>query len=83
MGALLMGSGFGIFICLLLKHVRAISHSPAAETLLIFTVLLCGYSLADWSIGSGMGVPTIITMGIFMSTYGYYSLSSQGKLLSS
>jgi NhaP-type Na+/H+ or K+/H+ antiporter len=81
--AFLMGAAFGLVMCLTLKHIRAISHSPAAETLIIFTGMMSGYSLADWSIGAGMGVPTIITQGIFMSTYGYYSLSSQGKLLSS
>lgn len=71
--SILIGITFGLFSAIIFKNFRVLVHSPITETILI---LLCGmlaYFISE--IFKQSGIISLLTCGIFMAHYTWFSLS--------
>jgi NhaP-type Na+/H+ or K+/H+ antiporter len=67
LGALAIGLSIGIISSLMTKYCRSLVHSAPLETFFLYCLMWVSYVLGDLALGSGAGVMSLITTGIFMA----------------
>ena len=67
LGALAIGLCIGIISSLMTKYWRSLVHSAPLETFFLYCLMWVSYVLGDLALGSGAGVMSLITTGIFMA----------------
>ena len=72
-----IGLVYGLVASVLFKKARALTHSAALECLLIFCIAYMAYCTAEMFEYSG--IIALLTCGVVMAHYAWYSLSPQGK----
>ena len=72
-----IGLVYGVIAAVLFMKARALTHSAALECLLIFCIAYMAYCTAEMVEFSG--IISLLTCGVVMSHYAWYSLSPQGK----
>jgi len=80
-GSVAIGIIFGLGASFMVKKMRFLTVSAIKETVLIFCFGYISYSLGELAHLSG--IICLLTTGVVMAHYGWYSLSPQGKHLSS
>jgi NhaP-type Na+/H+ or K+/H+ antiporter len=80
LGSLGIGIAYGLIASYVLKRMRFISVSAIKETLLIFCFGYLAYTTGELAHMSG--IISLLTSGIVMAHYCWYSLSPQGKHVS-
>ena len=78
--SLLLGLSYGLLLSYILKNVRSMTKSPVAESALIFSFAYLSYVTAE--IWHQSGIITLLTSGVTMAHYAWFSLSPQGKATS-
>jgi sodium/hydrogen exchanger-like protein 6/7/sodium/hydrogen exchanger 8 len=76
-GSLGMGIAFGLACSYLIKTARSLSKNPVAEITMIFSFAYLSYVCAELAHLSG--IISLLTSGITMAHYAWYSLSVQGQ----
>ena len=79
-GSLALGLAYGLAISYVLKHVRSLTKTPVVECALIFSCAYLAYVTAE--IWHQSGIITLLTCGVTMAHYAWFSLSPQGKATS-
>jgi sodium/hydrogen exchanger 8 len=79
--SLLIGIAVGLLASYAFTKLRFVSVSAIKETLLIFCFGYLAYTLAD--LAQMSGIISMLTSSVMMAHYGWYSLSPQGKHVSS
>lgn len=79
--SILIGLAIGLLASYIFKRMRFLSVSAIKETLLIFCFGYVAYTFADLIHMSG--IIAMLTSGVTMAHYAWYSLSPQGKHVSS
>ena len=74
--SIILGLGFGLACSYLFKKVRSLSKNPVAEIAMIFSFAYLAYVVAELCHVSG--IISLLTCGIVMAHYCWYSLSPQG-----
>ena len=72
-----IGLAYGILASVLFKKMRSLTQSSALECLMIFCVAYMAYVTAELAAFSG--IISLLTSGVVMAHYAWYSLSAQGK----
>ena len=72
-----IGLLYGIIASVLFKHVRSLTFSATVECLIIFLIAYMAYVTAELAAFSG--IIALLTSGVVMAHYAWYSLSSQGQ----
>ena len=72
-----IGLVYGLVASVLFKKMRSLTQSSALECLMIFCVAYMAYVTAELSAFSG--IIALLTSGVVMAHYAWYSLSAQGK----
>ena len=72
-GSILIGLAFGLIASLIFKHMRFLTVSAIKETLLILCFGYLAYAAAEL-IGMS-GIISLLTSGIIMAHYAWFSLS--------
>lgn len=72
-----IGLLYGLFASVMFKHVRSLTSSATVECLVIFLVAYMAYVTAELCAFSG--IIALLTSGVVMAHYAWYSLSSQGQ----
>ena len=75
--SLFIGIAYGLGISYLLIRARSMTKSPVIECALIFSFAYLSYVTAE--IYHQSGIITLLTCGVTMAHYAWYSLSPQGK----
>jgi len=76
-GSLAIGLIYGLIASILFKNVRSLTLSSTVECLVIFVIAYCAYVTAEMAAMSG--IIALLTSGVVMAHYAWYSLSSQGQ----
>ena len=76
-GSLAIGLLYGVVASLLFKHMRSLTTSSTVECLMIFLIAYMAYVTAEMAAFSG--IIALLTSGVVMAHYAWYSLSSQGQ----
>ena len=71
----------GLFASIVFKNFRVLVHSPVCETILILLAGMLAYFISE--IFKQSGIISLLTCGIFMAHYTWFSLSPQGQTVSS
>ena len=71
-----IGLVYGIVASVLFKHMRSLTLSSTVECLIIFCIAYMAYVTAELAAFSG--IIALLTSGVVMAHYAWYSLSSQG-----
>ena len=71
--SLLLGMVYGLIISYILKHVRSLTKTPVVECALIFSFAYLSYVTAE--IYHQSGIITLLTCGVTMAHYAWFSLS--------
>lgn len=77
--ALVAGTGIGLLAGLLTRWSLSVLHDPATETTVTIAVPFAAYQVAETLHGSG--VLAVLTLGLFLRSYGHPVLTSGGWLL--
>lgn len=72
-----IGILFGITAAVMFKHMRSLTLSSTVECLVIFIVAYMAYVTAE--LFSFSGIIALLTSGVVMAHYAWYSLSAQGQ----
>lgn len=72
-----IGLIYGIVASILFKHMRSLTNSSTVECLVIFCIAYMAYVTAELAAFSG--IISLLTSGVVMAHYAWYSLSSQGQ----
>ena len=72
-----IGLVYGLAASVLFKNMRAITQSSAMECLMIFCIAYMAYCTAELAAFSG--IIALLTSGVVMAHYAWYSLSASGK----
>ena len=72
-----IGLAYGLLASILFKQMRSLTQSSALECLMIFCVAYMAYVTAELAAFSG--IISLLTSGVVMAHYAWYSLSAQGK----
>ena len=75
--SLLLGLAFGLSCSYLFKIARSLTKNPVAECAMIFSFAYLAYVVAELTHASG--IISLLTCGITMAHYAWYSLSPQGQ----
>lgn len=73
-GSLAIGLVYGLIASILFKNVRSLTLSSTVECLVIFVIAYCAYVTAEMAAMSG--IIALLTSGVVMAHYAWYSLSS-------
>lgn len=76
--SLLIGLFIGLFSTWCFKKFRFLSHSTTSETVFAFLMAYLGYSICEMTELSG--VISVLMIGIMMSHYQGYNISTLGKV---
>ena len=76
-----IGIVFGFMSSYILKEMRFLTVSAVKETLFVFCMGFVAYTVS--LIGDMSGIISLLTSSIIMAHYGWYSMSPQGKHVSS
>lgn len=76
-GSLAIGLLYGIIASIMFKHVRSLTLSSTVECLVIFLIAYMAYVTAEMAAFSV--IIALLTSGVVMAHYAWYSLSSQGQ----
>ena len=79
-GSLALGLAYGLAISYVLKHARSLTKTPVVECALIFSFAYLAYVSAE--IWHQSGIIALLTCGVTMAHYAWFSLSPQGKATS-
>ena len=72
-----IGLAVGIVASLMFKHMRSLTLSSTVECLVIFCMGYTAYVCAELAAFSG--IIALLTSGVVMAHYAWYSLSAQGQ----
>ena len=72
-----IGLAYGLVAAILFKNMRSLTQSSALECLMIFCIAYCAYCTAELAAFSG--IIALLTSGVVMAHYAWFSLSAQGK----
>ena len=76
-----IGIFYGLLCSLIVKYMRFVTVSSVKEALLVFSFGYLAYATGEVSEQSG--IIALLTSGVVMAHYTWYSLSTQGKTVSS
>ena len=79
--SILIGITYGLVASLIIKYFRFVTVSSIKETLIIFSFGYLAYCTGE--VFHFSGIIAMLTSGIVMAHYAWYSLSPQGKTVSS
>lgn len=79
--SILIGIAYGLIASLIFKYFRFVTVSAIKETLVIFSFGYLSYCTAE--VLHFSGIIAMLTSGVIMAHYAWYSLSPQGKTVSS
>lgn len=72
-----IGLIYGVIASVLFKNMRSLTLSSTVECLVIFCIAYMAYVTAELAAFSG--IISLLTSGVVMAHYAWYSLSSQGQ----
>ena len=76
-GSIAIGLVYGLIASVMFKKMRSLTLSSAVECLIIFCIAYMAYVTAELAAMSG--IIALLTSGVVMAHYAWYSLSSQGQ----
>ena len=76
-GSIAIGLVYGLIASIMFKKMRSLTLSSAVECLIIFCIAYMAYVTAELAAMSG--IIALLTSGVVMAHYAWYSLSSQGQ----
>ena len=76
-GSVSIGLAFGLAASVLFRNMRSLTQSSALECLMIFCIAYMAYCSAE--LAKFSGIIALLTSGVVMAHYAWFSLSAQGK----